>query len=82
MITDLDLKAAHGSVQALVTQQKSRRSADEDDDDEEDEEVFDEQKYVDALCTGSQGDINSCRCRQTMYGLIVNLTSHWLFIPR
>ncbi len=67
MITDLDLKAAHGSVQALVTlktQQKCRRSAD-DEEDENDEEVFDEQKYVDALCTGSQGDINSCRDRQT-----------------
>ncbi len=88
MMTDLDLdiKAAHGSVQALVTlktQQKPRRSADEDEDDEEDdEEVFDEQKYVDALCTGSQGDVNSCRYRQTTYGLMVNLTSHGLFIPR
>uniref|UniRef100_A0A8C2BEX8 Origin recognition complex subunit 2 n=1 Tax=Cyprinus carpio TaxID=7962 RepID=A0A8C2BEX8_CYPCA len=61
-----DIKAANGSVQTLVTlktPQKSKRSeAGEDDEDDEDEGMLNEQNYVDALCTGSQGDLCVCVC--------------------
>ncbi|ROL43735.1 Origin recognition complex subunit 2 [Anabarilius grahami] len=53
-----DIKAANGSVQTLVTlktPQKSKRSPEEEEDDDDDE-VFDEQNYVDVLCTGSQDE--------------------------
>lgn len=52
-----DIKSANGSVQTLVTlktPQKSKRSPEEEEDDD-DEEVFNEQNYVDVLCSGSQG---------------------------
>lgn len=53
-----DVKAAHGSVQTLVTlktPQKSKASAEEEEE-EEDEDALNEQKYVEALCTQDESE--------------------------